>query len=127
MGRGNRLRPRDTPMMTLLLIAAIFCAVSAPVFVIGRRRGLQNPWVAFIPLLGIWIVLFESMGRSGWLSALVFIPTIGPIAVLVWTAVQVPPHHGRSRWWTLAFIVPGVNLIGYWFYAFTLPREPAFA
>ena len=115
-------------MMVLLVLAAIFCAVSVPVFVIGRRRGLQNAWVAFIPFLGIWIVLFESIGQSGWLALLVFIPTVGPLVALVWTGVQVPGHHGRSHWWSLAFVVPGVNVIGYWFYAFTLPRnEPAFA
>lgn len=115
-------------MFFVLLIVAAFCLVVTPVFVIGRRRGLRNPWAAFVPLLGVWIVLCESMGRSGWFSLLVFIPTVGPLALLVWTAVRVPPHHGRSRWWTLAFIVPGLNLIGYWFYAFTLPRnEPAFA
>jgi hypothetical protein len=29
----------------------------------------------------------------------------------------------RSRWWTLLLIIPGVNLLAYWFYAFTLPRN----
>ena len=114
-------------MMTLLLLAAIVFFVATPAFVIGRRRGLQNPWAAFIPFVGIWIVLFESIGRSGWFAALVFIPTVGPFAVLIWTAVQVPAHHGRSRWWTLPFIIPGVNLVGYWFYAFTLPRSEPLA
>ena len=110
-------------MMTLLLLAAIVSFVATPAFVIGRRRGLQNPWAAFIPFVGIWIVLFESIGRSGWFALLVFIPTAGPLALLIWTAVQVPAHHGRSRWWTLGMIVPGVNVIAYWFYAFTLPRN----
>jgi hypothetical protein len=31
----------------------------------------------------------------------------------------------RSQWWTLALIVPIVNVIGYWFYSFTLPTRPA--
>jgi hypothetical protein len=66
MGTGEpSFDPRDIPMMMLLLIAAIFCAASAPVFVIGRRRGLRNPWVAFIPLLGIWIVLPTAHERQG--------------------------------------------------------------
>jgi len=110
-------------METVLLLAAILAVVATPVFVIGRRRGLRNSWAAFVPLLGIWIVLFESIGRSGWFALLVFIPTAGPLALLIWTAVQVPAHHGRSRWWTLGFIIPGVNVIAYWFYAFTLPRN----
>jgi uncharacterized membrane protein YhaH (DUF805 family) len=65
----------------------------------------------------------EAIGRSGWLALLVFVPSVGPLILLVWTAVELPARHGRSGWWTLALIVPFVNLIGYWFYAFTLPRN----
>lgn len=110
-------------ILTVLLVIAAFCALVTPVFVIGRRRGLRNPWVAFVPFLGVWIVLCESIGRSGWFALLAFIPTVGPLTLLVWTAVAVPARHSRTRWWTLAFLIPGVNLIGYWFYAFTLPRD----
>jgi hypothetical protein len=108
--------------LSLVLFVGVFCALVFPVFVIGRRRCLRNPWAAFIPLLGIWIVLCEAVGKSGWYSLLVFIPTAGPLALLIWTAVEIPSRHDRSRWWTAALIIPGVNLIGYWFYAFTLPR-----
>jgi hypothetical protein len=52
----------------------------------------------------------------------VFVPWIGPIALLLWTAFEVPPRHGRSRWWTAALSIPGVNVVGYWAYALTLPR-----
>jgi hypothetical protein len=107
----------------VLFFVAVFCVLSFPVFVIGRRRGVQNAWAAFIPLLGVWIVLCESIGRSGWCSLIVFVPTFGPLALMLWTALAVPSHHDRSQWWTLALVIPGVNLIGYWFYAFTLPRE----
>ena len=107
----------------LLLIVAVFLALVFPVFVIGQRRGLQNPWVAFIPLLGVWIVLFEAVGKSGWYSLLAFIPYVGALVLLIWTAVELPSHHGRSRWWTLLLMIPAVNLLGYWFYAFTLPRN----
>jgi uncharacterized membrane protein YhaH (DUF805 family) len=109
--------------MSALMVIALFCALVTPAFVIGRRRGLRNPWVAFVPFLGVWIVLFESFGRSGWFALLAFIPTVGPLLLFVWAAVEVPAHHSRSGWWTLAFLIPGVNLVGYWFYAFTLPRD----
>jgi hypothetical protein len=107
----------------ILLLLGVYCLLVFPVFLIGRRCGLQSPWAAFVPLLGVWIVLCESMGRSGWCSLLVFIPTVGPLALLLWTSLAVPDHHGRSQWWTLALVIPGVNVIGYWFYAFTLPCE----
>jgi hypothetical protein len=109
----------------LIVLVGVFCALVFPVFVIGRRRGLRNPWVAFIPLLGMWIVLCESIGRSGWFALLIFVPTVGPLVLAVWTAVELPARHGRSRWWTLALLIPGANLVAYWFYAFTLPRVEA--
>src|ERR671935_1527046 len=103
--------------LAVVLLVGVFCALVFPVYVIGRRRGLQNPWAAFIPLLGPWIVLFESIGRSGWFSLLVFIPNLGPLAVLLWTGIEAPTRHQRTRWWTPALIVPGVNVLGYWAYA----------
>jgi hypothetical protein len=33
----------------------------------------------------------------------------------------------RTRWWTVPFMLPVVNLIAYWFYAFTLPCSAAAA
>lgn len=113
--------------LILLLVALFFVVLGFPVFVIGQRRGIRNAWVAFVPFLGIWIVLFEAVGKSGWYSLLAFIPYVGGLILLLWTAVELPSHHGRSRWWTVVLMIPGVNLIGYWFYAFTLPRNVSFA
>jgi Family of unknown function (DUF5684) len=97
--------------------------ITTPFYILGRRRGVEHAWAAFLPIFGIAIVLFESIGKSGWLSLLVLVPTVGGLVVWIWTAVEVPAHHGRSRWWILALIVPFVSFIGYWFYALTLPHE----
>jgi len=32
-------------------------------------------------------------------------------------------RHERSQLWTLAFLVPGFNVIAYWWYAFTLEER----
>jgi hypothetical protein len=112
--------------MTTLVIALVVCVyvlLLAPAYVIAQRSGVRNPWIAFVPILGAWIVLFETIGRSAWLSLLVFVPYIGSLLTLVWIAVEVPRRHWRSGWWTLAFLVPGVNLIAFWWYAFTLPHD----
>jgi uncharacterized membrane protein YhaH (DUF805 family) len=111
------------PLLALSFLTVGWLLITTPFYILGRRRGLDHPWVAVLPLFGIAIVLFESIGKSGWLALLVFVPTVGPLLVFVWTAVEIPSHHGRSRWWTAALIVPIVNVIGYWFYALTLPRE----
>jgi hypothetical protein len=107
----------------LLLAAAFFVFTAFPVYLIGRRLGQRNPWAAFIPFLGPWIVLCESVGRNGWFSLLVFVPTAGPLALLLWTGFAAPGRHGRTRWWTPALIVPGLNVLAYWAYALTLRRD----
>ena len=113
---------------TLIIVAGFIALIGTPAFVIARRRGMKNPWVAFVPLFGIWIILCESMGRSGWLALLVLVPTFGGLILILWTAIEIPAHHGRSRAWTLALIIPFANIVGYWVYAFTLKRDdPALA
>jgi hypothetical protein len=107
----------------IVLVVALLCIFGVPVYVIARRRGLKNAWVAFLPLLGIWIVLCEAMGKSGWFALLAFVPYAGPLALAIWTSVELPRRHGRTGWWTLALILPIVNVAGYWFYAFTLARD----
>jgi hypothetical protein len=109
-------------LLVIIVLAVVFFIVSFPAFVLAQRRGLKNPWVAFVPLLGLWIVLCESTGHSGWFSLFVFIPSIGGFVLVIWMAFELPSRHHRSRWWTLPLIIPGINLLALWFYAFTLPR-----
>jgi hypothetical protein len=109
----------------IFAFVAIYVVLVFPVYVIGRRRNIKNPWVAFVPVLGPWIVLFETIGQSGWYSLIAFVPYLGGLVMLIWTAVELPVRHDRSRWWTLPLIFPGVNIVAYWFYALTLPRNAA--
>src|SRR5438270_12488339 len=90
----------------ILFIAAITLVPAVPGYVIARRRGLARPWVAFVPLVGLWIILCESTGHSGWAALIILIPTIGALILSIWMAIEVPVQHHRSRWWTAALIVP---------------------
>ena len=99
-----------------------------PAYVGGRRLGVAHPWVAFVPVVGPVIVALRSIRRSGWLCLLGLIPLVG-VVFYIWLAWVVPDEHGRTRWWTLAFLIPGVNLIAFYVYAFTLaqPSGPRIA
>ena len=85
--------------------------------------GLQNPIVAFVPIFGLWIVLFESIGRSGFFALIGLVPSVGWLILPVWTGIEIPAHHGRTRWWTAILALPLLCLVGYWAYAFTLPKH----
>ena len=107
----------------IVVLATALAVVGTPGYVLAKRRGLENPIVAFVPFVGLWIVLFESIGRSGWLALLAFIPYVGLLVLPIWTGIEMPARHGRSRWWTAILAIPILNLAGYWAYAFTLPKR----
>ena len=100
-----------------------YAFITTPGYVIARRRGLANPWIAFVPFFGLAIVLFESAGRSGWFALVGLVPSLGAIIISVWTGLEVPARHGRSGWWSVGLVVPFLNLLVYWPYALTLERE----
>jgi hypothetical protein len=112
-------------VLFLILFLAAYVLSLVPAYVVAQRSGVRNPWIAFIPLLGAYIVLFETIGRSAWLSLIVFVPYVGWLVVGVWIAVEVPNRHMRSGWWTVAFLVPGLNFVAFYWYAFTLPHDTA--
>jgi hypothetical protein len=109
------------PVVVAVLLA-VFCT---PFYLVAKRSGVEHPAIAFIPWFGAWIVLFETIRKSGWLALLVLVPYVGILIVCIWTAVEVPKRHGRSQWWTAALVIPIVNILGYWVYALTLepPRQ----
>jgi hypothetical protein len=109
------------PIVILVLVA--FCIMGIPAYVLAERRGLDEPWVAFVPFIGPTIVFCWLLGRSGWLTLFTLIPYVGALGLGIWVAVKLPPHQDRSGWWTLALLVPIVNLFGWWAYAFTMPRH----
>jgi hypothetical protein len=92
---------------------------SIPAFVIGQRLGVIHPGEAFIPIVGPYIVLLHSIKRSGWLCILGLIPFVS-FFFYIWLICVIPVDHGRTRWWILAFLIPLVNVIAYYVYAFTL-------
>ena len=110
-------------LLVLFFVVALYLLVTTPFYILGKRRDVAHPWAAFVPIFGVAIVLFQSIGHSGWLSLMLLVPTLGPLVFVIWTAFAAPPHHGRTRWWTLALLVPVVSLFGWWAYALTLPDE----
>jgi hypothetical protein len=119
-----------TPYQVLILWPVLgWLLASVPAFVIGRRLGVVHAGEAFIPIVGPYIVLLHSIERSGWLCILGLIPFVSLI-FYIWLVCVIPGDHHRTRWWILPFLIPLVNFVAYYVYAFTLePSEqpPAFS
>jgi cytochrome bd-type quinol oxidase subunit 2 len=113
--------PLHIVLFVLFYVVVGWLVPSIPAFVVGRRTGVPYAGVAFVPVVGPLVVVLHSVRRSGWLCLLALIP-IANVVFAIWLAWVVPGEHGRTRWWTLAFLLPGVNLIAFYAYALTFPR-----
>lgn len=60
-------------LVLLVILAMAVVLPGVPGFAIAQRRDHANPWVAFVPLVGFWIVLCETVGQSGWFGLLALI------------------------------------------------------
>ncbi len=101
----------------LLIVLIALVVVPLPMYIVGSKRGVSYPWVAFIPVVGYTIVWLWSMDRSGWMTLISFVP-IANLVFALWLAFGMPPHHGRTRWWGVALIL--LPWIGPLIYALTL-------
>lgn len=109
-------------MSDIIVLLLIWLGLSVPAYVVGKRRGVTSAAVAFVPFVGPWIVILWSIERSGWLVLLILIPVVNVIFAIR-VALAVPSEHGRTRWWALGFLIPNVNLVANWVYAFTLETD----
>jgi hypothetical protein len=113
------MRNMSSLIGVIIFWLVFWVAASVPAYAVAKRRGVPAAGVAFVPIFGPWIVILQSTGRSGWMCLINLIPIAG-LVFAIWAAFIVPSSHGRTRWWAAPFMIPGVNYIAFWIYAFTL-------
>jgi hypothetical protein len=111
-----------TAVLIIVIIVLVTVVGGIPAYVIGSRRRVTVPEVAFVPFLGPSIVMLQSMEMSGWIVLLMCVPIVG-FFVSIWFVFAMPNRHGRTRAWGILLLVPLVNVIAYWVYAFTLSGD----
>ena len=115
--------PNVGPAEIVLLLVATWIPLGIPAYVVCSRRSVSLPGLAFIPFVGPWIAVLRSIGTTAWASLLALVPVVS-IVFGIWLAFAIPARHGRSALWGIWFILPLANIVGFWVYAFTLPRQP---
>jgi hypothetical protein len=99
---------------TLLVFYVYF---SMCIMKIAQKLGVENAWLAWIPIINIWI-LVQCAGKEWWWILLCFIPIANIIAVIViWMAIA--ERRGKPSWLGILMIVPLANLIVPGYLAFT--------
>ena len=60
-----------------------YVCIAIGLFYSAKKANTKNPWVAFIPLVQI-VVLLQLIDKSGWSIFLLLIPVVNWILIIIW-------------------------------------------
>jgi hypothetical protein len=88
---------------------ACYIYMSLALQTIAVKTNTENPWLAWIPIANIILMLMVAKKPLWWLL-LFFIPLVNLVmGIIVWMAVA--EARGKPNWWGIMMIVPFVGLI----------------
>jgi hypothetical protein len=113
-------RPHASPAMAggtffffLLVVVAVYVYTALAVQTIAEKTNTENPWLAWIPIANI-ILLLNIAKKPVWWIVLCLIPLVNIIIfIMVWMAVA--EARGKPGWVGVLLIVPvlGALMPGY--------------
>jgi len=93
----------------LLFGLAIYVYMALAVQTIAQKTNTDNPWLAWIPIVNV-VLLLNIAKKPVWWLLLFLIPLVNiVIAIIVWMAVA--EARNKPNWWGILMIVPVVNFI----------------
>jgi len=89
-------------------ISFLFYIIQALAFyAMGRKARVSYSWLAFIPILQIFVLL-AIIRRSAWNVLWLLIPVVNVIFGIIWY-VRLFRAFGQNPWLLLLLIIPGIG------------------
>jgi Family of unknown function (DUF5684) len=97
-------------MFTFFIVFAVmYIFFALAIQTIAQKTGTPNPWLAWIPIVNI-ILLLTIAKKPLWWILLLLIPVVNiVVSVIVWMAVA--EVREKPSWWGILTIIPIANLI----------------
>ena len=93
----------------LAFIAAMYVYMSLALSTIATKTGTANPWLAWIPIANLFLMLNVAK-KPAWWFILFLIPLVGVVMlIIVWMAIA--EARGKPNWWGILMIVPVANFV----------------
>jgi ABC-type Na+ efflux pump permease subunit len=97
-------------MMVFVVIGlGMYVYVALALSTIAKKTKTENPWMAWIPIVNI-ILMLNIAKKPLWWIVLCLIPFVNiVIFIIVWMGIA--EARGKPNWWGILMIVPFINLI----------------
>ncbi len=103
-------------VLMLIIVLAIYVYASYALYVIAKKTATANPWLAWIPVANVFLML-KIAGKAYWWFLLLLIPLVNiVVGIYIWMRVAAARSH--PSWVGLLMILPFVNLIVLGYIAF---------
>ncbi len=96
-----------------------YIVVCYAIMEMAKKLKVENPWLAFIPLVNIFLLL-KMAGITYWAILLLIIPLVNMVfMIVVWMKISERLHF--SKWLGLLMLLPLVNIFIIFYLAFATP------
>ncbi len=96
-------------IFALLIGLAVYIYMALAVQTIAQKTNTENPWMAWIPVVNI-VLLLNIAKKPIWWIVLFLIPLVNIVfVILVWMGVA--EARNKPSWWGVLLIVPVVGVI----------------
>jgi cytochrome bd-type quinol oxidase subunit 2 len=93
----------------LIIFGVFYVYISLALSTIAKKTNTENPWMAWIPIVNI-ILMLNIAKKPMWWILLCLIPVVSiVIMILVW--MEIAKARNKPEWWGILLIVPVVNII----------------
>jgi len=104
LSRLPELLSRPPDPFTALLWLAFYLFFSFMLYLIARKTGVRLAWLAFVPILSVYIMI-KSGGKPGWWFILLLIPLVN-IIIFALVSFGIARERRKSALWGLLFFIP---------------------
>jgi Family of unknown function (DUF5684) len=92
-----------------IIFVLMYIFIALAVQTIATKTGTANPWLAWIPIVNI-ILLLNIAKKPVWWILLLLIPIVNiVVSVIVWMAVA--EVRQKPSWWGILTIIPIANFV----------------
>ncbi|UCB45715.1 MAG: hypothetical protein JSV25_16165 [Spirochaetota bacterium] len=94
----------------LVFYIGMYIVNAIALYKLGEKANVKNPWVAFIPVVQM-IVILHIIDKSGWSIFLLLIPVVNIILGIIWTVKFYLAFEVNAGLIVLGIIIPLAGMI----------------
>lgn len=96
-------------LVYVIFLVAMYVYMALALSTIAKKTNTVNPWLAWIPVANI-VLMLNVAKKPVWWIVLLFIPVANIIvAVITWMAIAEARH--KPSWMGILMLVPGANFV----------------